>query len=113
MSTTLRTIPVQNADGSSAPATPGTGEPEILVKERAVLREILRLVAERAAAEAKVEGERGSRDGTADGEYAKARQALIEKLGRLEREARKADEELRRSIVDAAIQGEAKAKAEF
>ncbi len=113
MSTTLRTIPVQNADGSSAPATPGTGEPEILVKERAVLREILRLVAERAAAEAKVEGERASRDGTADGEYGKARQALVEKLGRQEREAKKADEELRRSIVDAAIQGEAKAKAEF
>ena len=113
MSTTLRTIPVERADGSTAPATPGTGEPQILVKERSVLREILRLVAERAVAEAKVEGERALRDGTADSEYAKARHALVEKLGRLEREAKKADEELRRSIVDAAIQGEAKAKAEF
>jgi energy-coupling factor transporter ATP-binding protein EcfA2 len=113
VSTTVRTIPVQDADGTTAPATLRTGEPEILVKERSVLREILRLVAERAEAEARVEGERVSRDGTADSEYAKARQALAEKLGRLEREARKGDEELRRSIVDAAIQGEAKAKAEF
>jgi len=113
VSTTVRTIPVQDADGTTAPATPCIGEPEILVKERSVLREILRLVAERAEAEARVEGERASRDGTADSEYAKARQALVEKLGRLEREAKKADKELRRSIVDTAIQGEAKAKAEF
>ncbi len=113
MSTTARMIPVADAKGSVAPATPSTAEPEILVKERSVLREILRLVAERASAEEKVEGERASRDGTADSEYAKARQQLVEKLDRLEREAKKGDEELRRSIVELAIQGEAKAKTEF
>jgi hypothetical protein len=93
--------------------TPGTAEPEILVNERSILREILQLVAERAEAEAKIEGERTSRDSTADSEYAKARQSLVEKFDRWVREATKTDEKLRRSIVDAAIQGESKAKAEF
>jgi len=93
--------------------TPSPAEPEIQVQERSVLREILQLVDERAEAEAKVEGERAARDGTTDSEYSKARQALIEKLDKWEREASKGDEALRRSIVDAAIQGESKAKAEF
>ena len=74
---------------------------------------VLRLVAERADAEAKVEAERTSSDATADTEYDKTRQALIEKLQRLEREANADDEKRRRAIIDAALDGEAKAKAEF
>ena len=44
---------------------------------------------------------------------AKARQALGEKLERLEREARAEDEKQRMAIVKAGMAGEAKAKAEF
>ena len=78
-----------------------------------MLREILGLVAERANAEAKVEGERTSSTRTADSEYEKTRRALIEKLQSLETEANAADEKHRRAIVDAALDGERKAKAEF
>jgi len=82
-------------------------------RERAALNEILRLVAERASAEAKLEAEAASRNATADSEYAKARQALFEKLEKLDRDARTGDEQRRRAIIDAAIEGEARAKAEF
>src|SRR4029079_13126302 len=58
---------------------PATAEPEVLRRERAVLHEILRLVAERSAAEAKVGGTRASNDTKADSEYQKARAALTEK----------------------------------
>jgi S-DNA-T family DNA segregation ATPase FtsK/SpoIIIE len=113
VSTTLGTTAVQKANVSVGSAAGPTGEPEILRKERLVLHEILGLVAKRAAAEEKIESERASRDATADSEYARARQALAGKLDRLDREAKKSDEALRRSIVDLAIEGEARAKAEF
>ena len=70
-------------------------------------------MAERADAEARIHGTRTSSDQTADAEYARARQGLTEKLERLNREAVAEDEKQRRAIVDAAIDGEAKAKAEF
>ena len=83
------------------------------VRERAALREILRLVTERAEAEARWGEETASSNATADSEYQKARRALVEKLEKLEREARTDDEKRRRAIIDAAIEGEARAKAEF
>ena len=95
------------------PSGQAASEPELLKRERGVLRKILALVTERAEVEAKVHGDRVSGDSRADAEYAKARQALGEKLERLEREARAEDEKQRMSIVKAAMGGEAKAKAEF
>ena len=90
-----------------------SSEPTILQRARAVLREVLRLIAERADAEAKLEGERTSRNSTGDSEYQKTRGALIEKLRNLESDAVTADGKRRRAIVDAALDGERKAKAEF
>ena len=67
----------------------------------------------RAAAEAEVNGARATQDAKVDSEYARTRSELVEKFVTLDREARAADEQRRRAIVDAAMAGEAKAKAEF
>jgi DNA segregation ATPase FtsK/SpoIIIE, S-DNA-T family len=107
--TGLRPPPESNA----SPSTIGQSEPEVLKRERAVLGQVLGLVAERAQVEAKVHATRTSSDQTGDTEYAKARQALADKLERLNREAVAEDEKQRRAIVTTAIDGEAKAKAEF
>ncbi|MFI5456634.1 MAG: FtsK/SpoIIIE domain-containing protein [Isosphaerales bacterium] len=114
MSTTT-TSPGTSAVAESSPRVTAhaPSEPEVMGRERATLSEILRLVAERALAEAKLEGEAASSNATADSEYQKARKALVEKLETLDREARTNDEKRRRAIIDAAIEGEAKAKAEF
>ena len=61
----------------------------------------------------RIHGTHTSSDQTADAEYARARQGLTEKLERLNREAVAEDEKQRCAIVTAAIDGEAKAKAEF
>ena len=81
--------------------------------EGAILNQILALIADRAQAEAKVHSTRTSNDQTGDTEYAKARQALTNKLERLNREAVAEDEKQRRAIVTAGMDGEAKAKSEF
>src|SRR5262249_43481973 len=88
-------------------------EPEVLRRERAAIGEVLRLVARRAEAEAQVEGTRASSDAEADAGYEKARRSRQETVERLEREARAADEQRRRSIVQPAIGGAARARADF
>ena len=107
--TGLRPLPYP----STGPSTMEQPEPEVLKRERAVLRNILELVSQRAQVEAEVHLARTSGDQTADSEYAKARQALADKLERLDREAVAEDEKQRRAIVTAAIDGENKSKAEF
>jgi len=114
VSTTTTSLQTIGASGSGKGGnTRAPSEPALIERERAMLREILRLTTERADAETKVEGKRNSRERTADSEYEKARRALIEKLKRLESEAIADDEKRRRAIVDAALSGEAKAKADF
>jgi S-DNA-T family DNA segregation ATPase FtsK/SpoIIIE len=93
--------------------TPAAPEPEILGRERAVLREVLRLVAERAAAEADVEGTRSRGNERVDSEYRRTTLALRERVDQRDREARANDEQRRRSIVEGAMRGEAEAKKEF
>jgi hypothetical protein len=88
-------------------------EPEILGRGRAVLREILSLVAERAAAESEVEGTQSRGDERADSEYQRTTRTLREKVEQLQLNARAEDEQRRRSIVEAAMRGEAEAKQEF
>ncbi len=88
-------------------------EPEVLKRERSVLRRILDLVSQRAQVEAEVHQARTSGDQTADTEFAKARQALADKLERLNREAVAEDEKQRRVVVTAAIDGEKSAKDHF
>jgi hypothetical protein len=94
-------------------AAASSAEPEIITRTRTVLRQIQSLVAERARAEAKVEGEHSSGDKTADSGYEQARRALVEKVEKLERDARNIDEKRRRGVVDTALEGDAQAKAEF
>jgi hypothetical protein len=96
------------------PATsPAPTEPEILGRERGVLREILRLVAERAAAEAEIEGTRSRGDERGDSGYQEKKQTLRERVEQFEREARTNDEQRRRTIVETGLRGEAEAKQEF
>src|SRR5689334_3102400 len=113
MSTSLREIPPAGAGQDVHVPLSLPAEPEALVRERAVLQELFRLVDERAKAEAAASQARVSNDAKVEAEYAKTRKGLIDKYATAEREARLADEQRRRSIIDAALKGEANAKAEF
>ncbi len=70
-------------------------------------------MADRAAAEDKANQSRASNDLKVDTEYGRTRQGLVEKYQSLDREARANDEQLRRAIIDDAMAGESKAKADF
>jgi S-DNA-T family DNA segregation ATPase FtsK/SpoIIIE len=109
--TSLRSPPAPDAAAGDVAAA--TANPSIIDRERGVLHEILRLVADRAEAEVKIGDERKSGGAKTDLEYQKTRRALVEKLQNLETEAIAADEKRRRSIIDAALDGERKAKNEF
>ncbi len=111
--TSLQTIPPSETDPSASAITTPSSEPAVLWRARCALREILRLIAERAELESKVEAERKSNNTTADSEYEKARRALIDRLVKLESEVNQADEKRRRGVVDAAMDGERNAKNEF
>ncbi|HEV3167369.1 MAG TPA: FtsK/SpoIIIE domain-containing protein [Isosphaeraceae bacterium] len=108
MSTIQRTPPQEPVASPSPPA-----EPAITQQERETLREVLRLVAERAAAEAGVDGANSSRNTAADQQYQDARKALVDKYEGLKDQGRRDDEAGRRAIVNAAITGEKEAKSEF
>jgi S-DNA-T family DNA segregation ATPase FtsK/SpoIIIE len=88
-------------------------EPETIRKERVALRDLLRIIAERSAAEAEVESTRSTTDAYADREYERARQALAEKLTGLKAACRKDDEDARRRIAEVTLAGETAAKNEF
>ncbi len=109
ITTSVETISVPDA----GPAPLPDSQPELLRRERAALREILRLVSERAGAEAKVEETRATAAATADAEYQKARRNRQEKFEQSDRDARSADVERRRAIVEETMRGEAEAKNEF
>jgi hypothetical protein len=100
----------QSAVESDVPAPP---EPGLVEQERRVLHDILRLVAERSAAEQETADTRKTSDHSADQKYHKARTDFAEKVAGLEVSYRNADQERRRLIVDAAMGGEAKAKDTF
>ena len=68
---------------------------------------------DRAAAEDDANQSRVSNDAKVDTGYAKTRLGLVEKYQSLDREARSDDEQRRRMIIDDAMVGESKAKADF
>ncbi len=103
----------QTPPQGSVSVPPAAPEPDLIQRERATLHEILRLVAERAAAEDGVEKTRSSSNTTADREYQKARQTLVEKFEALKASCRDENERGRESIAQEATSGEAEAKAEF
>jgi S-DNA-T family DNA segregation ATPase FtsK/SpoIIIE len=114
VTTTTTGLPAAPVPGAVASAAPkGPSDPEVLKRERAVRQQLIRLVAERAEAEAKLNGEHASGDGTADSDYKRKHQVLVEKVDKLNRDAGSTDAMRRRAIIDAAIQGEASAKSEF
>ncbi len=100
---------------SSEPTAPlpDATQPDLIPRQRTALHELLRLVSERAAAEAEVESTRRNAGETADREYQKARQALAEKFETLKAKCRKEDEDARQAIIDNASAGENQAKSEF
>ncbi len=99
---------------AGTPAPPSTPpEPGPILRQRETLQAILRLVAERAAAEEEVERARSSGDEAADREHRQRQEMLAAKYEDLRQAASKADEERRRAIADAAIAGDAAARAEF
>ena len=97
----------------SASPVPPSMEPDLTDRERETLREILRLAAERAEAEAEVQQTRASGDEEADREYFEKKRSLTQWHGQQSESARQADESRRRAIADAAIAGDAAAKSEF
>ena len=104
MSTVQRTPP---SDSAINPHT--KPEPSIIEQERTTLRELQRLVAERAEAEAEIKATRDSGDTSADSNYRKTRQAISDKHEAMKESARKEDEARRRAIIDGTMAGEAEA----
>ncbi len=92
---------------------PRRGEQGVLARQRGAVRAILDLVAFRSAREAEITRRRSERDAGADADHERARTARIAELKRLEQEEKARDEKLRRAVIEAAIKGEAAAKAEF
>jgi hypothetical protein len=88
-------------------------ERDLIANVRAALRALLRTISARAEAEAEVNGKFTTSDAAADREYQQAKHSLADKVGRTAESDRRADEIRRRSVVDAAIKGEADAKSEF
>ena len=88
-------------------------EPDLIRRERDTLRELLRLVAERAAAESRVEAARAAADLAADGEYHKTRESLFDHDKALRAKDQLADEQRRRLAIDEALEGEGEAKSDF
>ena len=115
MSTSLRSLAGTEPAPASSPqgAADDPAGPDLPGRQRAALRELLRLVADRATAEEEVNQSRIANDAKVDTEYARSRQALVEKYRSLDSEARSNDEQLRRMIIDDAMAGESKAKADF
>ncbi|MFO0892115.1 MAG: hypothetical protein U0790_23630 [Isosphaeraceae bacterium] len=116
--TSLRKLPdpdrENKQDGDSpAPAVTLGEEADLPGRQRAALGELLRLVDERAKAESEARDWQQSNDAKVDAEYSRTRQGLLDKYVRLDQEARSQDESRRRAIVEAAMAGEAKAKADF
>ncbi len=114
-STSLRTLAGSESDSANGPQTT-PGEPaslDLQGRQRAALRELLHLVAERAEAEEEANQSRSSNQTKVETEYSKTRQGLVEKFQTLDREARTEDEQRRRAIIDKGMMGEAKAKADF
>src|SRR5208337_4084984 len=111
MSTSLRSLAETEPGPASSPqrAAGDPAGPDLPGRQRAALRELLRLVADRAAAEDEVNQSRVVNDAKVDTEYARSRQGLVEKYQSLDREARSDDEQRRRTIIDDAMAGEAKA----
>jgi len=99
----------QDQGESSEPST----EPEILARERSVLRNLLGLVSERADAETAIETTREAENAASESEYQSAKLTLKDKIETRERSMNVSDEQQRRTIVDTAIAGEAEAKSEF
>ncbi len=113
-SQTLRTIPEPDSDSPRNGARDdGASLGSVIDRERAALRSLLRLVAERAEAETKATKARDSNDSRADAEYQKSRQGLVDKFAILEVETASEDQTRRRKVIDDAMAGEAKAKADF
>jgi S-DNA-T family DNA segregation ATPase FtsK/SpoIIIE len=96
---------------SAAPDTPS--EPRAILLEREALREVVRLVAERAFSEAEVERTRATHDEATDRDYREKRKALEDRFEGNKAAELHEDSTRRRGITDASIASETAAKDEF
>ena len=109
---TLRNPP--SAPESSQPLVPPpSGEPRAIVLEREVLRDVTRLVAERAALEAEIARTRTAHDTATDRDYQEKRKALDDRFLGMNAAELHEDATRRRGIIDGSIAAEASAKDEF
>jgi DNA segregation ATPase FtsK/SpoIIIE, S-DNA-T family len=104
--TILRTAPAAGPAAEQA-------KPSILDRQRAILRDLARLVAERAAAEAEITRVWPEKAAEADREFHERRKALEARFEGNKAAALHEDSTRRRSITDASIAGDASAKDEF
>ena len=93
--------------------TRGSGERSPIDREREILGDLTRLVAERAAAEAEVARFLANNDEAADRDYRDRRQALGDRFDGMQAAEVHDDSTRRRAIGDASIASEASAKDEF
>ncbi len=108
MSTVEQTPPTRQTDNEAA-----STEPDLIARERAVLADLRRLVADRAADETRVETSRANDDASADRNFERARKENAETFEAAKSSSRDENERIRKTIADEATAGEAAAKAEF
>jgi DNA segregation ATPase FtsK/SpoIIIE, S-DNA-T family len=108
---TLRS-PQAVAESPSASST-APSDPRAIQLERETLREVTRLVAERAFAESEVERTRASHDEGADRDYRERRKALEDRFEGIKAAELHEDATRRRDVTDASIASETAAKDEF
>ena len=107
-STSLRTPRAHDADAASEPSAI-----DPLQRQRAALRSIIELSAERLRAEEEIEANRAARAAEIRRAIETKKAALSRKVEELESDYRAADERTRQAINDEANAAETRAKAEF
>ena len=111
---TLRTPPpVADSANDNDNASPTPPELPAIDRMRQVLRDVTRLVADRAALEAEIEKTRTARNESADLEYLERQKALDDRFEGSKAAALHDDSTRRRAITDASIAAETQAKDEF
>lgn len=106
---------LQNADNQLEAATPAveTSKPNLILNQRGALRALIELAARREQVETQIVRKRATRDADADREYRSQAKAIADRHLAKTEQSRRADEDRRKAIAEAAVKGEAAAKDEF
>ncbi len=104
---------MSNAPVMQNEPTTDSNPSSLVERQRQTLRTLLVAIAERARSESTIETTRSTSDSTADTEAERAGDALKQRSLTLEEDARKADGNRRRAIVQSALMGEESTKSVF